>query len=164
MAMHDAPTTQIPSPAMRILLYLLLLAISAPIHAQDDPRVFVPFQQGTAGATTTSTDSGEVNIHEPAAVSELMKHYASSKQPLKGYRVQIFLGDRNKAEEIRRSFLIKHPKTPAYLSYLAPNFRVRVGDERTKLDGERLRRELRDEFPGLYVVPDEIELPRLPEF
>lgn len=146
---------------MRILLFSLLIAYKTLLCAQDDPRVFVPFQQG---ATTTSTDSGEVNIHEPAAVSELMKHYASSKQPLKGYRVQIFLGDRNKAEEIRRSFLIKHPKTPAYLSYLAPNFRVRVGDERTKLDGERLRRELRDEFPGLYVVPDEIELPRLPEF
>jgi len=164
MALHSAPITQIPSPAMRILLFSLLVACKTLLCAQDDPRVFVPYQQGTAGANTTATDSGEVIIHEPAAVSELMKHYASSKQPLKGYRVQIFLGDRNKAEEIRRSFLIKHPKTPAYLSYLAPNFRVRVGDERTKLDGERLRRELRDEFPGLYVVPDEIELPRLPEF
>lgn len=90
-----------------------------------------------------------------------MKSYTSAKQPLKGYRVQIFLGERNKAEEIRRSFLIKHPKIPAYLSYLAPNFRVRVGDERNKMDGERLRMELLDEFNGLYVVPDEIELPRL---
>ena len=50
---------------------------------------------------------------------------------------------------------------PAYLSYLAPNFRIRVGDLRDRMDAERLRQELRSEFPGCYVVQDQIEPPAL---
>ena len=152
---------------MRFPTVLCLLAFACLVQAQTDPKVFTPYSatQTSAGERVvqqvSSLDSGKVTIHESKEVTALMKSYATTKQPLKGYRVQIFLGERNKAEEIRRSFLIKHPEIPAYLSYLAPNFRVRVGDERTKMDGERLRMELRDEFNGLYVVPDEIELPRL---
>ena len=146
---------------MRPLLLLATSLLLSAARAQDDPRVFVPYaqQQGSAAAL----DSGELILHEPPRVTQLMKDYASSKQPLKGYRVQIFLGERDKAEETRRAFLLHHPEVPAYLSYLAPNFRVRVGDERTKLEGEKLRQQLNAEYPGLYVVPDEIELPRLAE-
>ncbi|MBL0045839.1 MAG: hypothetical protein IPP33_16005 [Flavobacteriales bacterium] len=152
---------------MRFPTVLCLLAFACLMQAQTDPKVFTPYSatQTSAGERVvqqvSSLDSGKVTIHESKEVTALMKSYATTKQPLKGYRVQIFLGERNKAEEIRRSFLIKHPEIPAYLSYLAPNFRVRVGDERTKMDGERLRMELLEEFNGLYVVPDEIELPRL---
>lgn len=147
---------------MRVQLLLLagtLLVRTA--HGQDDPRVFVPYAQ-QAGPILPA-DSGQLVLHEPARVTQLMKDYAASKQPLKGYRVQVFLGEREKAEETRRAFLLRHPEVPAYLSYLAPNFRVRVGDQRTRLEGEKLRQELASEFPGLYVVPDDIELPRLPE-
>ncbi len=157
---------------------LMIALAMAPITtwAQNDAKVFVPYSQqkpvevkAEVPVRTVATilpipgDSGRVTIHESARIQGLMKDYASTKQPLKGYRVQIFLGDRSKAEEIRRSFLVKHPDTPAYLDYLAPNFRVRVGDQRTKLDGEKLKQALLNEFPGLYVVPCEIEMPRLPE-
>ena len=107
--------------------------------------------------------SGSLIIHESSRIEGLMKDYAARKRPLSGYRVQIFLGRREQAEDVRRAFLLKHPEVPAYLSYLAPNFRVRVGDQRDRITAERLREELRTEFPGLYVVPDEIEWPRLPE-
>ena len=161
--------------AMRSL-FLLNLLLASIANAQTDPKVFVPYSQqkptqavpAPAAAQTPATrpansDSGQVVIHESARIQALMKDYAATKQPLKGYRVQIFLGDRTKAEETRRSFLVRHPDTPAYLDYLAPNFRVRVGDQRTKLEGEKLKQKLAVEFPGLYVVPCEIELPRLPE-
>ncbi len=163
-------------------LFLFRLAFvacaTAPLAswAQNDPKVFVPFShqkpleakaevpaQTMAAVRSTDGDSGQVTIHESARIQALMKDYAGTKQPLKGYRVQIFLGDRTKAEEIRRSFLVKHTDTPAYLDYLAPNFRVRVGDQRTKLDGEKLKQALLSEYPGLYVVPCDIEMPRLAE-
>lgn len=160
---------------MRSLVLLSLLAATI-ANAQTDPKVFVPYSQQkptqvvakpsvaqAATAKPTDGDSGQVVIHESVRIQALMKDYTATKQPLKGYRVQIFLGDRNKAEETRRSFLVKHPDTPAYLDYLAPNFRVRVGDLRSKLEGEKLKQKLTTEFPGLYVVPCEIELPRLPE-
>lgn len=144
---------------MRGSLLVLLGVVSLHVvEAQDPRRVSVPNAQGTTAMM--SVDSGGLVLHEPPRVTQLMKDYAATKQPLKGYRVQIFLGERTKAEETRRAFLLGHPDVPAYLSYLAPNFRVRVGDERTKLEGEKLRQELAEEYPGLYVVPDEIEFPR----
>jgi len=146
---------------IRCLLFLLAgpAAVQA-VHAQDDPRLFVPHHQQVEAS---APDTGGITLHEPEGVTELMKTYAATKQPLKGYRVQIFLGERDKAEETRRAFLVRHPDVPAYLSYLAPNFRVRVGDQRTKLEGEKLRDHLATEYPGLYVVPDAIEMPRLGE-
>ncbi len=154
---------------MRFLLLLCSLVLAIALHAQNDPRVFTPYspqkptEVAQKPAAVVGPDSGHVVIHESSRIQALMKDYASTKQPLKGYRVQIFLGDRTKAEETRRSFLVKHPDIPAYLSYLAPNFRVRVGDLRTRLEAELLRDQLKDVFPGCYVVPDEIEMPRLPE-
>ena len=151
---------------MRHTFFLFALSIGLAANAQSDPKEFAPYSASTAKATldtpqvATST-AGMVTIHESERVAALMKDYASHKQPLKGFRVQIFLGDRNRAEETRRTFLVHHPDVPAYLSYLAPNFRVRVGDLRDKLPAEKLRADLKDEFPGLYVVPDDIELPRI---
>lgn len=171
---------------MRPLVTILLLSLLLPVHAQTDPRVFSPYtpqpatpvpsvapstvqkakpvnilEPSAVQQATPLTDSGHVVIQESARITALMKDYANTKQPLRGFRVQIFLGDRTKGEEIRRAFLSRHPELPAYLSYLAPNFRVRVGDLRNKREAFRLRDELKDEFPGLYVVPDDIELPRL---
>ena len=143
---------------MRALLLAAAWALIPGLRAQD-PRLYskgspepdTPMVQAPAG----------VVLHEPASITTLMALYGTTRQPLKGYRVQVFLGDRAKAEETRRQFMTHHTDTPAYLSYLAPNFRVRVGDLRTRLEAEKLRDALREEYPGLYVVPDEIEPPPL---
>ncbi len=95
-------------------------------------------------------------------VEHAMADYADRKQAQQGYRVQIFLGDRRTAEETKRSFLLKYPDRVAYLSWLAPNFRLRVGDLRTRLEAERLLRDMKLEYPGSYIVQDEIEPPALP--
>lgn len=150
---------------MRSALLPLTLCLSIGLAAQtggDDPRMFKRWD-GQAAPVDTPVTPGTVNVHESERISALMQDYASRKRPLKGYRVQIFLGDRTKAEDIRRAFLGRHPDVPAYLSYLAPNFRVRVGDLRDRVPAEKLRDDLKEEYPGLYVVPDEIELPRLVE-
>ena len=60
--------------------------------------------------------------------------------------------------EAKRAFLQSSPDTPAYLSWLAPNWRLRIGDCRTRLEAERLLRDLRSAYPGCYIVPDQIEM------
>src|SRR5438105_3193545 len=53
------------------------------------------------------------------------------KQTMPGYRIQIYFGGiRQKATELKNDFSSKHPEVPSYLSYSAPNFKVRVGDFR----------------------------------
>jgi hypothetical protein len=159
---------QILSLPMRTLLLAASFLLATLILAQDDPRVFTPYAAGRTvlPKDTPAVDSvapGKITLHEGEQITDLMNSYTQRKHPLKGFRLQIYLGERTKAEDVRRQFLTRHPETPAYLSYLAPNFRVRVGDQRNKREAEKLREQLLDEFPGSYVVPDEIEMPRLPD-
>lgn len=149
-------------------LFFLLLVLVLP--AQDTARTRPSLLQYGAKPVLLQADSpavaqpGDVSIQQDERITKLMEQYVMHKHALKGYRVQIFLGsEREKAREMRRTFLLRHPDVGGYESYLAPNFRIRVGDLRTRLEAEKLRQELKTEFPGCYIVPDEIELPRLPE-
>lgn len=81
--------------------------------------------------------------------------------PMEGYRVQIFFGSRADAQKMRGEFLRSYPDIPVYISYLAPNFRLRVGDFRTKMECEKLKKEIQDDYRGCYIVKDEIQLPAL---
>lgn len=165
-----------PFPAMRKTLLFFLVTLCGVLQAQDPVspvKLFEPYrgEPSVAVVDTPTTDSitprtyerGHVTVVADPRIERFMEEYGKTKHPLKGYRVQIFLGtDRNEANRIRMAFLQKHPDIPAYLGYLAPNFRVRVGDLRDKVSAEKLRQELKAEHPGSYVVQDEIEMPRLP--
>lgn len=153
--------------------FLILTALSATLGSTGQSTLPTgatlkessAIQRKTAVQDTPVTGAtGSVTIVESAGVKELMTAHAKREHVLKGYRVQVFLNaDRKQAETVRAQFLQKHPEVPAYLSYQAPNFKVRVGDQLTRLEGEKLRADLKAEFPGCYIVPDEIELPVLLE-
>ncbi|MBK9146530.1 MAG: SPOR domain-containing protein [Flavobacteriales bacterium] len=131
--------------------------------AQDPatPRFFEPYQTPSDTPTTSGMAPGHVHVAADAKVERLMERFVAVKHPQPGFRVQIHLGsDRKVAEEIKRGYLQKNPESMAYLSWLPPNWRLRVGDCRTRLEAERLLRDLRPIYPGSYIVPDEIEMPR----
>jgi hypothetical protein len=74
----------------------------------------------------------------------------------KGYRVQIYNGpDRNKAIAIKSEFMRSHPGVSTYISYVAPGFRVKIGDYRNRSDAEGMLREANSisSTPSM-IVPD----------
>ena len=76
-----------------------------------------------------------------------------------GYRIQIYFGAlRQKASEIKADFTNKHADVPAYLTYNAPNFKVRVGDFRTRLEAQKFMKNLEGQYPTIFIVPDEIKV------
>jgi hypothetical protein len=152
-----------------VLPFVVCTCLS-PALAQDNAssaRTFEPSRPAPAAVDSPTTRTpqapGDVKVTAAPDITKLMADYTSRKHADRGYRVQIFLGDRKTAEDTKRTFLQKYPDQPAYLSWLAPNFRLRVGDLRTRLEAEKLLQELRIVYPGSYIVPDEIEMPRLPE-
>ena len=148
------------------LLHLLYLALGAQLFAQDAPpvRTFQPYTAAPQGVQTTpglSVQADSLTISEGPGIERTMARFSEVKHVQNGFRVQIFLGDRKSAEETKRTFLQSNPDTPAYLSWLAPNFRLRVGDLRTRLEAEHLLRDLKVSYPGSYIVADEIEMQRM---
>jgi hypothetical protein len=152
---------------MRSLSLTILMLLSMAATAQHGMRLSQPSKSvvelsvDTPANDTARSRVGDVKITVPPRIETLLEDYSSRKHVQKGYRVQIFLGDRKTAEDTKRAFLQKNPDIPAYLSWLAPNFRLRVGDLYTRLEAEHLLRDMKLLYPGSYIVPDEIEMPRL---
>ena len=91
-----------------------------------------------------------------------LKEINQSKQTMPGYRIQIYFGTlRSKANELRALFNTHYPDIAATVSYQQPNFKVRAGDFRTRLEAQRHLVDVEKNFPGAFVVPDEIRLPPL---
>ena len=84
----------------------------------------------------------------------------SAKMSMPGYRVQIYYGSqRAKASEMRTEFMKKFPGVPAYLFYQQPNFKVRLGDFKTRLEAMKLLEEIKNEYSSAFIVKDEVKLP-----
>ena len=48
-----------------------------------------------------------------------------------------------------------------YTTYKAPNFFLRAGDFRTRLEAEKIKAELKNLFPTSFIVKEKVNLPRL---
>ena len=109
-------------------------------------------------------DTGKVEIVQDFKVKELLKNHIelNSKGTINGYRIKIHFGaDKNLAYEVKRKFSEKFPDVPAYAKYDQPNFNIRVGDYRTKLEAYKFLKEVQLEFPSAFLVQDDIEFPKL---
>jgi len=78
-----------------------------------------------------------------------------------GYRVQIYNGsNRNLAYSAQAKFNREFPDLRTYIVYREPNFKVRAGDFRTRLEAERMKNQLQGMFPALFIVSEKINPPK----
>lgn len=79
-----------------------------------------------------------------------------------GYRVQVFYGsDRREVFGQQAKFKSLYPTLNTYITYKEPNYYLRTGDFRTRLEAQRLMNELRSEFPTLFIFREKINAPNL---
>ena len=79
---------------------------------------------------------------------------------VEGYRIQIISlsgnNSRKNAQAVMDEFAANNPDMPVYISYHEPNFRVRVGDYREKIDAARDLIEIKKSYPGSFIVKDQV--------
>lgn len=110
------------------------------------------------------SDSNQIETVQDYKVKKLLaKHVEiNANEKTRGYRVKIHFGaDKNQAYDIKKKFLELFPDVPAYAKYDQPNFNIRVGDFRTKLEAYNFLKKVEVEFPAAFLVQDEIEFPLL---
>lgn len=87
---------------------------------------------------------------------------------IQGYRTQVFSGNnqrRSKDEAFQKEKEIKElfPDVPAYVTYNAPFWRLRVGDFRSHEEAYHMQRLLMEAFPKyskeMYIVREEVNIP-----
>lgn len=112
----------------------------------------------------TSIDTGQIQFIQDKKIGELItKHIQlNEKAGISGYRIKIHFGaDKNLAKEIKVKFISIYPNVPAYEKYDQPNFNIRVGNFRTKLEAYKFLKQIQGEFASAFIVQDEIEFPTI---
>lgn len=116
-------------------------------------------------------NQGNISINSDPRIDELVKlHVAYNKAfPfMPGYRIQIFMESGNEAlnqaEKVKKVFNEKYKNNNAYLIFVAPYYRVRVGDFRTRLEAEKFLQQIIRKYPNAWVIKDEINFPELTNY
>lgn len=126
----------------RSLFIFLLVGISG-LFAQNPGKVEVDFEPGIEGVL-----GGYVA-------------QALEDEP-QGFRVQICTESGNNARDVangeKARFYNKYEGKKAYLVWDTPNFKVRVGDFKNRLEATLYWKQIVEDFPASYVVMDEIKL------
>jgi len=139
----------------KLQLLILILFIGTETFAQTKGKVTIlkdplidsliakRIELNTKKPTTTNPTS-------PVIVSQM------------GYRVQIFYGlDRRETFSEQAKFKALYPRFNTYITYKEPNYYLRVGDFRTRLEAQNLLNELRSNFPTLFIFREKINAPDL---
>jgi len=104
-------------------------------------------------------------IKDPRLEKMLNWHIENNKikNKIDGFRVEIFFSSdfdaKDKALKKKKEFLSVYPDNNVHIKYISPNFRVRVGDFRTKNEALKLYREIKNNYPVAFIVTDEIDFP-----
>jgi hypothetical protein len=120
-----------------------------------------------SGFSLKAQERGKVEVIKDARIDTLIARRQSlqAKNPaaasLNGFRVQIYNGTvRNAAYAAQAKFQAKYPDVRSYMTYNEPDFKVKAGDFRTRLEAEKFRQELQSMFSGLFIIAEKINLPK----
>lgn len=83
----------------------------------------------------------------------ITKKRAFNKKYGFGYRIQLYNGNEQQARKLRARFRIEFPGNSTKLVYRAPEWKVQVGNYKTKLEADRDLIKFREEFSGIIVIP-----------
>ena len=70
-----------------------------------------------------------------------------------GYRIQLYNGNEQKAKKFIALFSIEFPDNFSKLVYNAPEWKVQVGNYKTKLEADKDLIKFQEKFSGIIVVP-----------
>jgi hypothetical protein len=109
--------------------------------------------------------SGNENLLKGNSYPEELELLTSAyweKKKNYGYKVQVFSGkSRWEANKVRSELINNFQnEISAEVVYQAPNFKVRVGNHRDRLAATKQLLELKEAYPGAFIVKDEIKLPK----
>ena len=105
----------------------------------------------------------EENYKVRQAVSRQVEANKGPEGEVDGYRIRIYFENKQKSreesQEVMARFKALHPGYNVYLKFNNPNFKVTVGDFRTKVDAQIALKEIIKAFPSAFIVKEKMRFP-----
>ena len=118
------------------------------------------------GRSVLSVLGSGVTVNQSAAMKSAFDSYvsANASKRVSGYRIRVYYENnqnaRNRSEAIARSISGTYPGIGVYRTFESPNFKVCVGDFRTKDEALKLYHALKSSYPTAIILKETINYPR----
>ena len=156
---------------LSFVAFISVVTVTAQNNYQNVPSVFTNDSLSVNNSDTlflsSGTSDGEwshLTINSDKRINKLLKISKEENQRqegIPGYRVQIYQGEKDKAYSFKSEFLREYSGFNVYVLFKTPDFRVRVGDFRTRSEAIKLKYLIEKDFPNSFIVEDIINFPKL---
>lgn len=99
-------------------------------------------------------------IYQDKRIDTLLEQNRLANSKIKGFygfRIQIYSKSSidssvKQAEDYKKAFEERFPELKVYLNYFDPDFKIRVGNFRDKIEAEAILRKIKQYYPDCYTV------------
>ncbi|HNW74677.1 MAG TPA: SPOR domain-containing protein [Bacteroidales bacterium] len=138
------------------------------IHSHILILILFIIQNTGTKAQPADTSAVTPGIVQDERVDQLVEKHIRINQNLKtidGFRIQVFSDSGNnsktKAQATQDELSARYPQMGVYLTFKSPNYKVRIGDFRSRLDAQRFLNELAPDYPNAFIITDQINIPKI---
>lgn len=149
----------------RILLILGFALLCAGLHAQEVESATAPVDSTLLGKDILTVLGPGAQVYQSAEVKQALQDYvkANASKSISGYRIRVYFDNspqaRTRSESIENSLQTLYPEHKVYRSFESPNYKVLLGDFRSKDEALRVFNQLKKTYPTAYIIKDNIEYP-----
>ena len=153
----------------RLLIIAILALLPAMMLRAQEYRVdngSAQVDSTLVGRSVLSVLGSGVTVNQSAAMKSAFDSYvsANASKRITGYRIRVYYENnqnaRNRSEAIARSISGTYPGIGVYRTFESPNFKVCVGDFRTKDEALKLYHALKSSYPTAIILKETINYPR----
>ncbi|WP_055435936.1 SPOR domain-containing protein [Lacinutrix algicola] len=108
----------------------------------------------TLSSSYVLAQEGTVTVNqdpEISAILKLKKQINNEDEDSDRYKIQIYSGSRQRAESIENSFDSTFNSWSSKLEYETPNYKVWVGNFRTRLEADKALLKVKKNFPSAFI-------------
>ena len=153
----------------RLLIIAILALLPCALLRAQEYRVdngSAQVDSSLVGRNIMSILGSGVTVNQSRAMRSAFDSYVSNNagKKLTGYRIRVYFDNgqnaRNRSEAIAHSISAAYPGMGVYRTFESPNFKVSVGDFRTKDEALKVFHSLRSSYPTAIILKETINYPR----
>lgn len=153
----------------RLLIIAILVLLPAAVLRAQEYRVDSGTSQVDStllGRSVLSVLGPGVTVNQSSAMKTAFDNYVSANASKKvyGYRIRVYFDNgqnaRSKSEAIARTISGTYPGVGVYRTFDSPNFKVSVGDFKTKDEALKIYHSLKASYPTALILREYINNPK----
>lgn len=111
------------------------------------------------GVVFYSKVSAQNTDHKLQQIIQEKRAYNLNHNEVIGYRIQLFNGiSETKARSVQANFMTQFPEVSVRLFFEQPEWKVQVGNYRTKLEAHKALQKIQEEFAGAFPLKTKIKI------